>query len=175
MNKLALASILLIPLLAGKGVHAEGDITGTPPRVHVGSVPNTITGGALRAVTSISHLGAISCPASDTRADGKTICSNTAGYAFTSEGADVTYALNLQAPTSHCAPIVYTVLVDNSTQVRYSNPLNGGQSQFVELGSGYAAGRHQVRIGAMAQIGQGCNTTGLRSWSVNVSTAIVPR
>lgn len=177
MKCLTLISVVIIGLLSMNSATAEGDDEGNVPRPRVGGVvaPGVIAPGALRAVTSVTHLGPISCPASDTSADGRTVCSNTAAYAFNSDAPDIVYALKVQAPAAHCAPVVYSVIVGNRTSVLSSRALSGGESQFIELGSGWSRGRHQVRIGAMAQSGQGCNTRGLNSWSVDVSTAIVPR
>ena len=127
MKCLTLISVVIIGLLSMNSATAEGDDAGNVPRPRVGGVvaPGVIAPGALRAVTSVTHLGPISCPASDTSADGRTVCSNAAAYAFNSDAPDIVYALKVQAPAAHCAPVVYSVIVGNRTSVLSSRALNG--------------------------------------------------
>lgn len=153
---------------------AEGDAVTQPHRPTVPALSDRLNPNALRTVTQLHTLGSIYCPAQDTH-NGRTVCRNTANLTFNAADTGLHYTLQVQAPQSHCASIVYSALLDNQTQVRYAPALNAGESAYIDLGSGLTRGVHRLQIGAMAQVGQGCNQTGLQSWSVKARVMIEPQ
>ena len=160
--------------IATCNVWAEGEAVTQPHRPTVPALSDRLNPSAMRNVTQWRTLGSIHCPAQDT-VNGRTVCRNTATLNFSAEDAALHYVLQVQAPLSHCAPIVYNVVVDNQTQGRFAPAINAGESAYIDLGSGLARGTHRVQIGAMAQVGQGCNQTGLQSWSVKAKVIIQPQ
>ncbi len=171
LSQYLLGSLLSLMAL---NIWAEGDAITQPYRPSIPSLPNQLNPNAIRTVTQLRTLGSIQCPAHDTH-NGRTVCSNSAVLSFNSESAELDYALQVQAPANHCAPIVYTALLDNQQQVQYSSSLNAGENAYIDLGNGLTRGMHRLRIGAIAQVGQGCNQTGLQSWSVKANVVIKPQ
>lgn len=178
MKYFALTGLTALSLLSVNPVIAEGDGAGNPPRSRIGTVPGELAPGAVRHAlpNTLTRVGPISCSFVPLPVGEWSRCSNTGNYTFNSEGSDVVYALKLQAPSTHCAPVTYGVVVDGRQPERYtSRSLNAGESEFVYIGSGWARGHHQVTISASSVVGQGCNRSGMQSWAVDVRAEIVPR
>lgn len=115
-----------------------------------------------------TNLGAVTCDATDTNAAGVTVCSRSAQHRFTTATRESgRYILQLRAPASHCAPIIYMAFVDGGTTPYYFGALYPGHSASASLRA--AAGAHAITVGAIGDTTMGgCNSGGLTSWSVDL-------
>jgi hypothetical protein len=176
MKHFALTSLVVLSMLSMNAAIAEGDEAGNPPRPRIGTAPGVIAPGAIRAITNVTRVGSITCQFVAVPLGEWSRCSNKGSYGFNSEGSDLIYGLKLQAPSTHCAPMTYSIVVDGRQPERStSRSLNAGESEIINIGSDWARGRHQVLISASSIAGQGCNRNGLQSWAVDASVVIIPR
>ena len=160
-------------LLAAPAAHAEGD-DGSPgaPRPNLGAfrMPNTLPPAARRAVVPSPwrNLGTISCAPGYTDGGGITRCSPLATCNFTTDSRHSgRYIVHLRAPSSHCAPTMYVMFVDNNPTPRYFGALSAGQIASTSLRVGQ--GPHTLSIGAIGDTGLGgCNTAGIQTWSADL-------
>lgn len=103
-----------------------------------------------------------------------TLCSTDAGFAFQSDGPEVEFFVTLTAPSTHCAPVIYSVWYPGENFSRgFTRPLRAGESENVAIGRGYGPGRAEIRISAIGLV-EGCNTGQMQSWAADVSAAPVP-
>jgi hypothetical protein len=91
----------------------------------------------------------------------------------------VQYALELQAPATHCSHVTYLIygtFIDPPAFIaRTSGPgLAAGESHNVLMPVAWPKGKHRVLIEAVGHLG-GCNTGRIESWGVNVNAKVIPR
>jgi hypothetical protein len=114
------------------------------------------------------------CSANDVRAGLTNEClgpNATPDLRFVSAGPQFTYAVTFTAPVTHCSRIGYYVYTyDLSRNLGGTGLLGPGQSQTIEIGSGYAAGLQIAKVKAFGWISsQGCNTGTLQSWGAQAT------
>lgn len=170
----ALAALVATSCLGA--AYAEGDVgSHRPPRATLATfnLPASIPPEARRAVLpgEWRNLGTVTCAANDTNAAGITSCSRFATHQFTTSNRDsARIILQLRAPVSHCAPIIYVAyldVADGNTTPYYFGALHPGASSSRSIS--VQPGAHTLSIGAYGDTGMGgCNTSGITSWSVDV-------
>jgi hypothetical protein len=79
-------------------------------------------------------------------------------------------SINLNAPTTHCSPVKYYVILPDEI-INTDRFLNPGQSTAIPLRI-TNPGTYAVKIAAEGKTG-GCNVGSVLSWAVGVSTSVV--
>ena len=97
---------------------------------------------------------------------------STPDLRFQSSGNNYRYSVTLTAPHTHCSRVAYHVMTyDLSRALGTTGLLGPGQSQTINIGSGYAAGLQIARVKVFGWISDsGCNNGTLESWG---ATAVV--
>jgi hypothetical protein len=126
-------------------------------------------------------------------------CDQAVRTEITSDGMGSLIGLYLTAPPAHCMPVSYAVAlpyppIPTEEGVAYAvpswplapgphgdnhlgmtdRPLQPGETQLLPIGSGFAAGTHEILIMVMA-VPEGCNTGAIQGWGVTVEQVIIPQ
>lgn len=116
----------------------------------------------------------VTCESSTPYIQDTTLCGTMGGLSFQSDGPEVPFFVTLTAPATHCSDVAYLVFSPgNPVALGTTTRMGPGQTQTVEIGSGFGPGAAQVEIGAIGFVG-GCNTGSIGSWAVDASAAPVP-
>jgi hypothetical protein len=102
------------------------------------------------------------------------MCTTRGTTSFQSDGTNVPFYMTLKAPLSHCSDVSYRIFRPGEDRdIGFTRRLAPGQSQAVEIGSGFGPGITYVEIAAVGYV-HGCNVGQIHSWAVEVSAAPVP-
>ncbi len=135
------------------------------------SVVATLT---LFASPALAERIEVTCASSSPYISDTTICDTRGTLIFQSDGPEVQFFLSLTAPASHCSDVSYILYrPGNPNAVGFTTRQAPGETQNIEIGTGFGPGEVSIEIGAIGYVG-GCNTGTIGSWAVEVNASPVP-
>lgn len=88
-------------------------------------------------------------------------------------GRSTHLGIEVEAPPEHCSAVVYQVSTPAGRMLATSRALAGGESQILDLGSGFDAGVQAFNIMVEGVIG-GCNQGVMSGWGVITRAVALP-
>lgn len=129
---------------------------------------------ALLATPALAERIEVTCASSSPYLSDTTICDTKGILRFQSDGPEVAFFLALTAPASHCSDVSYILFrPGNPNAIGFTTRQAPGETQNIEIGTGFGPGEATIEIGAIGYVG-GCNTGVIGSWAVEASAAPVP-
>lgn len=104
-------------------------------------------------------------------------CDQHVTYEMSVAGTSDIMGLRVEAPSGHCARVGYGAVKypyrTGLDVVAQSGFLRPNDSEVLNLGRGWAAGTHEIRIIAIGVV-EDCNTGQMHSWGINIDQTVIP-